>query len=220
LVDQSKPVRLRRTVTAAPRAGYKFPVEKRIEAVTKYLAVGNMEIVSQLTGVSPSMLRSWQKQAWWKDVEEEVKFTRRVQTNNKLSKIVDQALEAVGDRLEHGDFVYNAVEGTIDRRPVQLRDALRAANDLMQRQEALEKADKGDTTNEVAKTVKEQLSFLANEFAKFNTKRTLTQTTPEIEDAIYEEREEGLQEGSSPVYEQTGSSEEEDGTERGEGSSS
>jgi hypothetical protein len=133
------------------------------------------------------------------EIEAEIKASRRIQTDNKLSKIVDKALEAVGDRLENGDVFYDVKNGELSRKPVILRDALRAANDLMQRQEALNKNKEQEDDGVQAKSIQEQLTFLADEFAKFNTKRTVETVTEEIEDAVYDERETGLLEGETSL---------------------
>lgn len=195
---EDKLLRLRR-VSEGHRKNTTWSVEKRIDAVTKYLALGNMRLVAELTGVSYTLLRHWKAEPWWMEIEAEIKASRRIQTDNKLSKIVDKALEAVGDRLENGDVFYDVKNGELSRKPVILRDALRAANDLMQRQEALNKNKEQEDDGVQAKSIQEQLTFLADEFAKFNTKRTVETVTEEIEDAVYDERETGLLEGETSL---------------------
>jgi hypothetical protein len=186
--------------------GQAWSVEKRIECVTKYLALGNMRLVADLTGVSYSLLRIWKMQDWWQTMEAEVRASRRLQTDSKLSKLVDKALETVGDRLEHGDFFYNVKDGSIDRRPVQMKDAVKAASELMQRQKDLAKMEQEEVQTITQKSIEEQLQMLASEFAKFNTKRTVELAKPEDitdieeeDDALHDEWEEGLQEGEEGV---------------------
>lgn len=208
ILDDSK-LKLRR-VTAKVRN--EWPMEKRIECVSKYLVLGNLSLVAQLTGVSIATLEVWKKQPWWADLTNEVKATRRVQQDSKLSQIVDRALDTIADRLENGEHVYDQKTGSIVRKPVALRDANNTANTLMQRQAILEKLSREDNSNKETKTIQEQLSFLASEFAKFNKRQNGLATTvdyKEIEDdAVHEEWEEGLQEGSEGVHQQTGSGQE------------
>lgn len=206
----NKNLQLKR-VTKIHQKGYKHTPEKRIEVVTKTLALGNMRLVSELTGVAYELIRAWKAQPWWADMEAEIRASRKAETNNKLDKLVNLALESVADRLENGDFRVNNKTGEVDRIPVAMKEANKVANDLLVRQRELDKDIKADTTNQVQLTMAEQLATLAQEFAKFNTKRL---NTGEVVDAIYEEREEGLQEGSSPIHLEAGSGEEEDGTER------
>lgn len=214
ILDDSK-LKLRR-VTAKVRN--EWPIEKRIECVSKYLVLGNLSLVAQLTGVSIATLEVWKKQPWWADLTNEVKATRRVQQDSKLSQIVDRALDTIADRLENGEHVYDQKTGQIVRKPVALRDANVTANTLMQRQAILEKLHREDNSNKETKTIQEQLTFLANEFAKFNKRQNSLATTVEYkeieDDAVHEEWEEGLQEGSEGIHQPTGSSEETDRAER------
>jgi hypothetical protein len=194
-----------------------YPIEKKIEAVTHYLALGNLRQVAAITGVSYPNIKLWKSQDWWKELEAEIKASRRLQTNSKLSKIVDKALQAVEDRIENGDIHYNRKTGELDRVPVSALTATKVANDLMQRQEALEKISAAEIEHQQTQTIQDQLMFLATEFAKFNAKRTVdVKATEVIEDAVYDKREEGLQEGEREVRLETLSGEEEGGEEQSE----
>lgn len=208
----NKNLSLKRAQRHVHKPGYKFPVEKRIEVVTKWLALGNMRLVAELTGVSYQLCRLWKMEPWWPELVEEVKASRTLQLDNKLAKIVDKSLDAIADRLENGDVFFNQKTGTIQRKEVSLRDATKVATDLLQRQDAIYKQQKDAIEVKDDKTIKDQLSLLAAEFAKFNKKNTGPIQDAIIvgeTNAIHEEREEGLQTGGSSVYEQTGSEEEE-----------
>lgn len=94
------------------------------------------------------------------------------------------------DRLDKGDFVWNQKTGEIARKPVSLKEARGAANDLLQRQVVLEKMQREEVHQQQQQTVADQLAMLANEFAKFQTGRTI-EVVPskpkDVEDAVYEE---------------------------------
>lgn len=145
-----------------------WPVEKKIEAVTTWLALGNLRQVAAVTGVSYGMIKQWRIQPWWKELEAEVVASRRIASATKLSKIVDKSLDVIDDRLANGDFVYNSKSGEIHRKPVTLRDATTAANALMQRAAIIEKMNKDEQVVEATVTIQEQLQNLALEFAKMN----------------------------------------------------
>jgi hypothetical protein len=145
-----------------------WPVEKKIEAVTTWLALGNLRQVAAVTGVSHGMIKQWRIAPWWKELEAEIIASRRVAAANKLSKIVDKSLDVIDDRLDNGDFVYNSKSGEIHRKPVTLRDATTAANALMQRAAIIEKLNKDEQVVEATQTIQEQLEGLAKEFAKMN----------------------------------------------------
>lgn len=173
-----------------------WPVEKKIEAVTTWLALGNLRQVAAVTGVSHGMIKQWRIAPWWKELEAEIIASRRVAAANKLSKIVDKSLDVIDDRLDNGDFVYNSKSGEIHRKPVTLRDATTAANALMQRAAIIEKLNKDEQVVEATQTIQEQLISLAAEFAKFNRKGPVSAENidfREIENSISID-EENLQE--------------------------
>lgn len=191
--------------------------EKKIEAVTTYLALGSLKQTAAVTGVSHSLIKQWHGQAWWKDLENEIVASRRVASANKLSKIVDKSLDVIDDRLDNGDFAYNSKSGEVYRKPVTLRDATTAANALMQRAAIIEKMNKDEQVVEATQTIQEQLVSLAAEFAKMNKRNNSGAQDvafKELDNAIHEEREEGLQDGSEEIHLEAGSGEEEDGAER------
>ena len=184
-----------------------WPVEKKIEAVTTWLTLGNLRQVAAVTGVSYGMIKQWRIAPWWKDIEAEVLASRRIATNTKLSKIVDKSLDVIDDRLDNGDFIYNVKTGEVNRKPVGLKDATTAANALMQRAAILEKLTKDETIADTQITIQEQLQSLALEFAKFNKQSTGDATTipfKELDSALHDEWETGLQERKSPIQEQAG----------------
>lgn len=196
-----------------------WPIEKRIEVISQWLVLGNMKLVSATTGVSHALIREWKTQPWWKELETEIRQTQNIEMDTKLSKIVDKSMEAVADRLDNGDFIYDQKTGELRRKPVAMRDAARVTVDLLSKRELL----RGNATERKETTqisVTEQLKQLAVEFAKWsnpNKQVVIDVTDVEVKepsDAFYEERETGLQEGSGELYLEAGSSEEEDGAER------
>ncbi len=183
-------------VTAIHDKGYKWPVEKKIEVVTKWMALGNLRLVAELTGVSYGLVRIWKTQDWWADLVAEINASRNIQTNNKLQKIVDKSLEAVEDRVSNGEFTYNRKTGDIVRTPVSALTAHKIANDLITQQNNLMQQRANETAAHRTEKIEDTLKLLAVEFAKFNTGRTINVQAKDVSDAIYEEREAGLREGT------------------------
>jgi hypothetical protein len=186
---------MKRAVTQMHKPGYKHSVEKRIEVISTWLALGNLRQTAAICGVSYQLCLSWKTQPWWQEMINEIQAARKFKVENKLNKIVDKALAVIDDRLDNGDFVYNQKTGEVSRKPVSLKEARGAANDLMQRQVALSKLE--IETQQAARqdSVKDQIAMLAQEFAKFNTKRTVEV----IPNALHEERKTGLQDGVQEV---------------------
>lgn len=193
-----------------------WPVEKKIEAVTTALALGNLRQVAAVTGVSYGMIKQWKLQPWWKDLEAEIIASRRVTQANKLSKIVDKSLDVIDDRLENGDFIWNNKAGEVIRKPVNLKDATSAANALMQRAAIIEKLTRDEVVADTAVSIHDQLKNLAEQFALMNSRGKANAVDIPFKEtyALHDQRTSGLQEGSGEIYVEAGSSQEEDGTEQ------
>lgn len=210
----------RKPVKQRPRSGRgaTYTMQKKIAVVTQVMALGNIRLVADLEKISYNTIREWRTQPWWKDVEAEVKAAQKAQVDSKLTRIINKALDTMEDRLEKGDFVWNQKSGEISRKPVSLKEARGAANDLMQRQAVIEKLQNEHVAATQQQTMADQLAFLANEFAKFQTGRTVevvaTEVSPKgITNAVHEEREARLQTGERAVQQPAGASEGEDGEE-------
>ena len=107
----------------APREPGKFyNPEHKYNVVVAYLATGNLRIASASCNIPYETVRTWKTQQWWKEFEFEIANTKRTETKNKLSKLVDKSLDLIQDRLENGDFALNQKTGEVIRRPVQIRD--------------------------------------------------------------------------------------------------
>lgn len=205
--------------------------EKKIEVVTKWLAIGNMRKVSEDTGVSYVLIREWRTQPWWKEIEAEIRASRVALVDTKLSRIVDKSLELLQDRLVNGDFVLNQKTGEVHRKPVSALVANKVAVDMLTRQVAQQKLEVEVKDTNTKQTIQDQLKMLAAEFAKFNGSNpqlivagpveTIEEEWDEFpegeEFALHEEWETRLQDGSEEIYEQAGSGEETDGTEPSSG---
>lgn len=173
----------------------KWPMAKRVEVVSQYLALGNMSLVADLTGVDHHLIRKWKMAPWWKEMEDQIRSTETQQTDRKLTTIIDKSLDAVLDRVENGEFFYDSKSGTVKRRPASLRDVTRVSTDMLTKRDLL----RGNQTErkEVAQlSVAEQLKNLAMEFAKWQMSEkkreaidveTIEVIEKEADDAVHEE---------------------------------
>lgn len=172
---------------------HKWPVEKRIEVVTKTLALGNMRLVSELTGVSYQLIREWKQEPWWPEIVAEIRASRTSALDTKLSRLVDKSLETVADRLENGNL-YLDKKGDLQRKPLTVLEANKIANDMLTQETNVQKREVALTEGMQVQSMADTIRMLAEQFAQFNTKRTVTIVTPEIDDAVYDERTQRLQE--------------------------
>lgn len=201
-----------------------WPKEKKLQVVAQWLSIGNLRLVSEVSGVSYGIIRQWRIQPWWKEFEDEIRRTEGVQLDSKMSRIITKALDAVEDRLENGEEVLNNKTGEIVRKPVRLSDANKVATDMAKARTDL-RTEAANVGVIQAIPIQEQLKILAQEFARMTSGKrgeVIEVETVEVlredadnvifeedDDALYEEREEGLQE-TDGVAEPTGSSSEED----------
>lgn len=180
----------------------------KTEAAKRWITLGNMRLVAEVTGISYNTLHDWRKQDWWAELIQEVKNGQKAQRNTKMNTVIEDSIEVIHDRILNGDVILNNKTGELQRKPVNLRDVGNLTNQLLTRQMQLEElSERMESRKE---TVQETLSMLAKEFSKWQRIQNKQNATDVevIENAVHEEREEGLQEGSSPVHIETGSQEE------------
>lgn len=166
--------------------------EKRYEIAKTLMATGNNRLTAELHKVNYSTLMEWKKKDWWKEMWEEIKREQRLELNSKLNGLADLTIDILKDRLQNGDFVLNNKTGEIVRKPVGVRDANVAMNNLlthMQKTDQLEyQADQSAGTEDILKQ-------LAREFSGFAKKKkdVVDVEFKEVnDDAIHDQREEGL----------------------------
>lgn len=151
-----------------------IPMEKKMELVRAYVSLGNMRLASEMVGVNPETGRYWKRtKEWWPKAVEEVKQEQRQELQGRLNKITETALSIMEDRLKNGEYILNIKTGDIIRKPVGLRDANQAANNLMTQATKLEEMNSKSHT--VDESTAEVLKQLANEFAKFAKKKVNTE---------------------------------------------
>lgn len=166
--------------------GKQYTMQKKIKVVTQVLATGNMRLVADLEGVSHSVIRHWKTQPWWKELSDEIKASQKLAIDSKLTRIVNKALDTMEDRLDKGDYIYNQKTGEISRKPVSLKEARGAANDLLQRQAIIEKLNLEERNTQMKQSVNDQLEMLKQQFASFQTGRTIEVVPTVVKEASSE----------------------------------
>lgn len=140
-------------------------------------------------------VRSWRYAEWWTKISDELRTEDQIQLSNKLKGIAEKSLEIMADRLQNGDYIFNRFTGEMERKPVSLRDTTQAFNSIQDRKMKLDERPKDQVEN---KQVMDRLSALAQKFEEIANKRQPIQVTDvlfvENQNALHDEREEGLQE--------------------------
>lgn len=141
---------------------------KRIEVLTTFLATGSQAHTAAITGVPEETIRTWRKSEWWRERTQEFKSDNNLVLDQKLTKVMDRALDAVIDRIDNGEYVFDAKLDRMVRVPPKLRDVQKVASDMIDKKQLLEKVTKGKSEEKQAITA-DHLVMLAKEFAKFAT---------------------------------------------------
>jgi hypothetical protein len=156
---------------------------QKIEAVTTFLMLGSLKMVSTMLKININTLKLWKKSEWWKDVEADLRTQEDLQLSKRMQGIINRTLDVVEDRLANGDFIYDQKTGELRRKPVALKDAHKVGIDMAERRDVLitrHVANESVSTDKVEDTLKK----LADEFAKIANK--ITSSGPvEVTDVIF-----------------------------------
>ena len=162
---------------------------QKIEAVQSYLLLGNLTLVASVLKIPRDTLKIWKTTEWWKNMVEELRVQDDLQLSTRLQKIISKSFDAVEDRLDHGDFVYDQKTGEMRRKPVSMKDAHKVAVDLTDKREHLIQRHLEEKTISVDK-VEKRLAELAASFEEMvNQVKKPTSAPIEVTDVIFGDEE-------------------------------
>lgn len=145
-----------------------WPEKKKLEVLSTFLATGSTPLAAAICKVPQETIRHWKKQPWWQERIKDIKNEENLQLDSRLSKILDKSLDAVLDRIENGEAMYDPRTGEIRRVPAKLRDVQKVASDMVDKKQLLTKVQKAKEQDKQQITA-DHLVQLAKEFAKFAT---------------------------------------------------
>ena len=143
-----------------------------------------------LTGVPHGTVRQWKCQDWWRELETQLRTEGNLVLDAKLKKLVDKSLDAVMDRLENGEFIFNVKTGKVERIPAKLRDVAKVASEAIDKSVLLQKFTRN--VEDIPK-LDDHLKKLAQEFASIiqGAKSTVAErrqeANPDPTEAVSEE---------------------------------
>ena len=138
--------------------------KKKLETVTTYLALGNLNETARVVNVPIATLRTWKSSPWWKELVESIQSGEGQRTDNKMSKIIDRALDLIVERMESGDYQYDQKTGRMVKVPLKARDLERISSGLFDKRTLIRRESLVTKTEELNQA--ERLVNLAKEFAK------------------------------------------------------
>jgi hypothetical protein len=228
LTDNEREKKIKRTKKKSLTAegNFRWSDKQKMEAVTSWLALGNLALVSRLSGIPEVTLRVWKASTWWKELVEELKMQESIQLSSRMKQLVEASQTIVAQRLESGDPILNQKTGEIVYKPVSMKDAHKVAVDLIDRKKELDKLTSDDVVTD--ERADDKLTKLAEKFAEMatrsieknlNKQRTIDADDVEIIErdahAVHEEREARLREGIQGISFEAGADQESDGTDDG-----
>lgn len=139
--------------------------KQRIEAVTTWLATGNLTLTAAAINIPLDTVQRWRRTPWWNELVESIRSEENLQLDGKLAKVVNKSVDQLLDRVENGDFQYDQKTGQLVRKPISARDAAKVTTDMIDRRELLQ--GRKEKQVEGTKKVEEHLLKLAEEFKRF-----------------------------------------------------
>lgn len=142
--------------------------EKKLEVVQAFILMGQLRLAAATVGIPEQTVKVWRATQWWRDTESELRRSSKLQLSAKLTDTVQKALAVVNDRLEKGDFFFNAREGVFIRKPVSAEHANKITTQLIDKTLVLEKAALVEKIDDVG--VEARLKKLMQDIAGFARK--------------------------------------------------
>lgn len=145
--------------------------KERLQAVNAYVVLGKITLVSATTGIPEDTLRKWKITDWWKEKEDEIRRSNKIELSGKLSNVVSKTLQALDDRVTNGDFFFNPKTGGWERKPISALHASKIANDLIDKTLVLEREATTEKVTEEGLDLR--LKKLKEEMIRFAKAKTI-----------------------------------------------
>lgn len=157
-----------------------WPEDKKVEAATLHVAIGNLVKVSELTKVPVGTLRQWADNDWWLVTQQRVKREAIEETDARFSKLIDKAINKLEKAVESGDYMYDIKKGELVNIPMTGRDLAMVTGITFDKRQLL----RGEATR-ITKTSdpEKHLAELARKFAELVQENRKSLATGEIVDA-------------------------------------
>ena len=148
------------------KTGSKYTDEDRRRAAVEYLIIGNMQKVSDSTGIPRKTLSDWKQSEWWEGLVADLRREKGEELDANLTKLIDSAFDQAQDRVDNGDYRVNK-EGKLFRVPMGGRDLVIAGATVYDKQRLHRNEPtsiKGDT---------QSMAELADVFRKISRENTI-----------------------------------------------
>ena len=159
--------------------------KKHLEVVTTYLATGSAAETGRLCNVPIVTVKSWMQKDWWKQLVSEIQSGEGQKQDNKMTKVIDRALEMLMTRIEEGDYQYDQKTGRLVKVPLKARDLERVASGLFDKRQLIRKQPTNIKENDFNQA--ERLLKLAAQFSEMAGKKPTEKVVNEFIEGEFEE---------------------------------
>lgn len=174
--------------------GFKFSnpnyynLEQKTDACAMYCVYGDIDQVSELTGIPAKFLREWKSEPWWTEIQKKVFVEQNEKLAGRITGVLDKSLEHLVDRLDNGDFLWDVRKSKLVRKPVDTKVLATVFNTLVTRRQLI-RGEPTSITTQVG--VDDRLKLLAAQFEKFAAAKEVEQLAPVITDVTFTEEPNG-----------------------------
>lgn len=165
--------------------GFKFSnpnyynLEQKTDACALYCVYGDVDQVSEMTGIPPKVLRDWKDEPWWIEIQKKVFVEQNEKLVGRINGVLDKSLEHLVDRLDNGDYLWDVRKSKLVRKPVDTKVLANVFNTLVSRRQLI----RGEPTSiSAAVGVDDRLKMLAAQFERFAAAKEVEQVPPTIID--------------------------------------
>lgn len=165
--------------------GFKFSnpnyynLEQKTDACAMYCVYGDIDQVSELTGIPAKFLREWKQEPWWNEIQKKVFVEQNEKLAGRISGVLDKSLEHLVDRIDNGDYLWDVRKSKLVRKPVDTKVLATVFNTLVTRRQLI-RGEPTSITTQVG--VDDRLKLLAQQFEKFAAAKEVEQVAPQIID--------------------------------------
>jgi hypothetical protein len=165
--------------------GFKFSnpnyynLEQKTDACAMYCVYGDIDQVSELTGIPAKFLREWKQEPWWNEIQKKVFVEQNEKLAGRITGVLDKSLEHLVDRLDNGDYLWDVRKSKLVRKPVDTKVLATVFNTLVTRRQLI-RGEPTSITTQVG--VDDRLKLLAQQFEKFAAAKEVEQVAPQIID--------------------------------------
>lgn len=156
-----------------------FNLEQKTDACALYCVYGDVEQVSEMTGIPAKTLREWKDEPWWIEIQKKVFVEQNEKLASRISTVLDKSIDHLVDRLDNGDYLWDVRKSKLVRKPVDTKVLNSVINNLVHRRQLI----RGEPTNiTTAIGVDDRLKMLAQQFERFAAAKEVVVEPERIQD--------------------------------------